>query len=104
MKKRPEQGGRKAGGAEPLDPAAVTVYWRPGCLWCALLRRRLRRAGVATTELNIWEDADAAATVRRVAGGNETVPTVFVGDVPLVGPSASEVRRVLGEVTAAAEG
>jgi mycoredoxin len=30
-------------------------------------------------EINIWEDPQAAARVRSVANGNETVPTVFVG-------------------------
>ncbi|HLI23762.1 MAG TPA: glutaredoxin domain-containing protein [Acidimicrobiales bacterium] len=71
--------------------APVTVMWRPGCPWCMLLRRGLRRAGVVTTEVNIWEDSEGAARVREVAGGNETVPTVFVGDHALVNPSARQV-------------
>ena len=81
------------------DPTpAVTVYWRPACPYCILLRRGLRRAGVATDEVNIWHDPDAAATVRRVADGNETVPTVRVGDRYLVNPSASEVVATLAEL------
>lgn len=79
-----------------VEPSnAVTVFWRPGCPFCATLRWGLERAGIATTEVNIWEDPDGAATVRRVAGGNETVPTVFVGDTPLVNPSVGAVRRAL---------
>lgn len=73
----------------------VAVYWRPGCPWCTLLRGGLRRAGILTVEYNIWEDDEAAATVRAVAGGNETVPTVFVGEVALVNPSVAEVRRAM---------
>ena len=74
--------------------APVTVYTRPGCPYCFMLRRGLRRRGVPFTEVNIWADADAAAAVRAVADGNETVPTVHVGDRWLVNPGAREVQRL----------
>lgn len=75
-------------------PAAVTVMWRPGCPFCFLLRRGLKREGIATTDINIWEDPEAAARVREVADGNETVPTVFVGGHALVNPSARQVAEL----------
>lgn len=85
----------KRGVSLAMDPcassSAVTVYWRPGCPSCASLRRRLRRTGLVTCEVNIWQDPAGAATVRLVAGGNETVPTVVVGDTALVNPSAATV-------------
>jgi mycoredoxin len=74
--------------------AEVVVYWRPGCLFCHSLRRRLRRAGVAHRLVNIWDDPTAAARVRAVAGGNETVPTVVVGPVALVNPGIRDVLAV----------
>ncbi len=77
----------------------VTVYWRPGCMYCAALRRGLRRAGLATTEVNIWADPEAAAKVRSIAHGNETVPTVLVGGTEFVNPP---VRVVLEAVCAVA--
>ena len=77
----------------------VTVYWRPGCPYCALLRRALRRAGLETTEVNIWQEEAAADAVRSIAHGNETVPTVVVGETQLVNPSA---RMVLDTVRAEA--
>ncbi len=40
------------------------------------------------------QDPDAAAFVRSVANGNETVPTVAVGDVHMVNPSVRRVRAV----------
>jgi mycoredoxin len=76
------------------DPSAtdgITVYWRPGCPFCASLRHGLRRSGVTYREVNIWNDHDAAAFVRSVANGNETVPTVAVGSTTLVNPSARQV-------------
>ncbi|MGH9058581.1 MAG: glutaredoxin domain-containing protein [Acidimicrobiales bacterium] len=78
----------------PAGSPEVLVYWRPGCPYCAGLRRRLRKLGLATTEVNIWADPSAAATVRRVAGGNETVPTVLIGDTSLVNPTAPAVLDV----------
>lgn len=84
-----------AGVSSGKPSTAVSVYWRPGCPWCALLRRGLEEAGISTIELNIWEDPSAAAKVREVAGGNETVPTVFVGDVALVNPSVAAVKEAL---------
>jgi mycoredoxin len=76
----------------------VTVYWRPGCPYCARLRRDLRVLGVPAREVNIWADESAAAAVRELAGGNETVPTIVIGGRGYVNPSASavlaEVRRV----------
>ncbi|MGH8994514.1 MAG: glutaredoxin domain-containing protein [Acidimicrobiales bacterium] len=77
----------------------VTVYWRPGCPYCAALRRGLRRAGLVTTEVNIWTDPGAAVIVRSIAGGNETVPTVVVAGNGLVNP---KVRTVLDAVQAVA--
>lgn len=76
----------------------VTVYWRPGCPYCARLRQDLRVLGVPAREVDIWADESAAATVRELAGGNETVPTVVIGGRGFVNPPAAtvlaEVRRI----------
>jgi glutaredoxin len=75
----------------------IDLYWRPGCIFCSSLRRKLDKSGVERVEHDIWSDPAAAAVVRRVANGNETVPTVVIGDIGLVNPNAREVLRVLGE-------
>jgi len=59
------------------------------------LRRRLRRTGIPVQEVNIWEDPDAAARVRGAADGNETVPTVFVGQQALVNPGVKQVEALV---------
>ena len=56
-----------------------------------LAAHRLQQAGVPFVPVNIWEDPEAAAFVRSVARGNETVPTVTAGDTVMVNPSASQV-------------
>lgn len=74
------------------DPGSeIVVYWRPGCGFCAMLFRKLDRLGVPHRRVDIWSDPDGAATVRSLADGNETVPTVVVGPVSMVNPSADDV-------------
>ena len=77
-----------------MNAAPVTVYSRPGCPYCFLLRRGLRRRRVAFAEVNIWADPAAAASVRAVADGNETVPTVHVAGQWLVNPPAGRVAEL----------
>ena len=85
----------------PAGGGEITVYWRPGCPFCSSLRGRLHRAGLPFREVNIWDDPNAAAFVRSVARGNETVPTVSVGKVNLVNPSARRVIEVAANETPA---
>ncbi|MBS32246.1 MAG: hypothetical protein CL445_07460 [Acidimicrobiaceae bacterium] len=60
-----------------------------------MLRRGLEKRGIATIEHDIWSDSDAAEIVRSFARGNETVPTVVIGDVGFVNPTASAVEQHL---------
>lgn len=79
-----------SGGVEPVGER-IELYWRSGCGFCSALIRRLDRAGLPYVARDIWQDEDAAAFVRRVTGGDETVPTVRIGDVALVNPTLDEV-------------
>lgn len=78
-------------GSVDMSDSAITVYWRRGCFFCTALLEGLTRAGVPFDLVNIWEDPAGAAFVRSVAGGNETVPTVRVGSMALVNPTAQQV-------------
>lgn len=80
------------------SPNPITVYWRPGCGFCSTLLRKLESIGLEHDRINIWEDDEAAAFVRSVANGNETVPTVTVGDHALVNPKHREVLKALKEI------
>ena len=81
------------------DGGEITVYWRPGCPFCSSLRGGLHRAGLPFREVNIWDNPSAAAFVRSVARGNETVPNVSIGKVNLVNPSARRVLEVAANET-----
>jgi glutaredoxin len=76
---------------DPRINPQIDLYWRPGCGWCSLLRRALDQLGIARREHDIWASDDAAAVVRHHANGNETVPTVVVGDTGFVNPSPDEL-------------
>lgn len=71
--------------------SAITVYWRPGCGYCFRLLRSLERDGVNVDLRNIWEDEEARDFVRQHNRGDETVPTVAVGDVVLTNPEPKDL-------------
>lgn len=76
-------------------PPRVTVYWRPGCAFCQRLRLVLWTKRLHPAMVNIWKDSDAAAYVRSVAQGNETVPTVVIDGEPHVNPAPKLVVEAL---------
>ncbi|MEV4656607.1 hypothetical protein [Micromonospora sp. NPDC049301] len=45
--------------------------------------------------VDIWQDPAGAAAVRAIAGGNETVPTVVLGDRAVVNPDRAWLREQL---------
>jgi glutaredoxin len=77
----------------------IELYTRPGCPFCFALRRRLRKLGIECRETNIWNDPEARDRVRAVANGNETVPTVHIGDRWLVNPTVKDVAAQIRRIT-----
>ena len=61
-----------------------------------MLQRKLDKHGIERVEHNIWDDPNDAAIVRQHANGNETVPTVVIGDRGFVNPSVGELVAYLG--------
>jgi len=68
------------------------IYFRPGCQFCVRLRIVLGRRGGRAHWVNIWQDPAAAAAVRAVNDGNETVPTVVVDGRAHTNPDPSWVQ------------
>jgi mycoredoxin len=58
----------------------LIVYRRDGCGYCWRLERALRKAGVTYESGDIHADAGAAAFVRSVNNGSETVPTIVLAN------------------------
>ena len=75
------------------EKSVPLIYWRPGCIFCLRLRVALLLRGKKAVWTNIRADAAAAARVRSVNDGNETVPTVFEGTGHRTNPSPSWVAQ-----------
>lgn len=95
----PWRGGRSVRHTElgrlPAKRRRVVIYWRPGCGYCARLKRALGPDRQRATWVNIWQDKDAAAFVRGVNDGNEIVPTVVINGEPHTNPDPKLVRLSL---------
>jgi mycoredoxin len=87
--------GRARTSITHVDREGVVVYWRPGCKYCMKLRMRLRFTRLQYVEVNIWRAGEAAAFVRSVADGNETVPTVTVAGKAMVNPSKRQLLEAV---------
>ncbi|HVB06188.1 MAG TPA: glutaredoxin domain-containing protein [Acidimicrobiales bacterium] len=64
----------------------LEVFWRPGCPYCYRLLDALEAARVRFRAHNIWEDETARAIVAAINSGNETVPTIVIGDLSATNP------------------
>lgn len=84
-----EANGRTTGSSTAI------LYWRPGCPFCMRLRLALWVRRLEVEQVNIWKDKEAAAFVRSVAGGNETVPTVVIGGETTVNPTPGRVASAI---------
>ncbi len=79
----------------------LTMYSTTWCGYCSRLKSQLDRAGIAYTEVNIEQDADAAAFVMSVNGGNQTVPTIkFEDGSALTNPSIVALKAHLEAIAA----
>jgi mycoredoxin len=68
------------------------MYSTAWCGYCRRLKAQLDRAGIAFYEVDIEYDAEAAAFVAGVNGGNQTVPTVVLPDgSALSNPTIDEI-------------
>lgn len=80
----------------PADTATLTMYTTTWCGYCVRLKRLLTREGIGFAEVDIEQDATAAAYVSDLNGGNRTVPTVrFPDGRALTNPTLEQVKQWL---------
>ncbi len=80
-----------ASRTQATERSVPLIYWRPGCIFCLRLRLALLLRGKKAVWTSIRQDPAAAARVRSVNDGNETVPTVFAGSEHRTNPDPSWV-------------
>jgi len=77
-------------------PKQTIVYGAPACPGVPPVRGLLGRAKVPYIYVDISRDRAAAARVRAINDGNESVPTlVFADGSSLIEPSAGQLTRKL---------
>ncbi|WP_333618199.1 mycoredoxin [Dietzia sp.] len=85
--------------ATPSAPRDFTMFTTSWCPFCSSLKRALDSAGTPYTEVDVEQDADAAAFVESVNGGNRVVPTVLYSDASTAtNPDAGSVKAKLDEL------
>ncbi len=84
-----------AEGARAAAEGRVVVYFRRRCAFCERLRTSLGKARKDVVWVDIWADPDAAAFVRSVNDGDETVPTVVIDGQAHTNPPPRLVRQAL---------
>lgn len=74
----------------------IVVYGRPSCPTVPPVLRLLDEAGVAYEYVNVRQDFEAAARLRQITGGYESVPTlVFPDGRTLIEPGTAALRSAL---------
>ena len=77
----------------------VILYGHAACFGVPPARQMLQKTGVPFEYINIHHNTEAAARVRSINNGNESVPTlVFPDGSTLTEPSAWVLRRKLTDL------
>ncbi|HPP62530.1 MAG TPA: glutaredoxin domain-containing protein [Anaerolineales bacterium] len=75
----------------------IIVYSAEWCSDCKRSRAFLKRHGIVYENVNVDENPEAAETVKRINGGNRSIPTIVFPDGSiLVEPSDQELAEKLG--------
>ena len=63
----------------------VKVYTAGHCCYCHMAKDLLRRKGAAFEEIDLTGRSDLRAALSKQAGGRDTVPQVWIGEVHVGG-------------------
>jgi mycoredoxin len=75
---------------------SFTMFSTPWCGYCHRLKSQLDREGIEFEIIDIEQHPDAAETVERANGGNQTVPTLlFTDGSTQTNPSVAQVKEKL---------
>ena len=82
-----------------ISTEKIILYGHAACFGVPPARQMLQKAGAPFEYIDIYQSAEAAARVRSINNGNESVPTlVFPDGSTLTEPSAWALRRKLTEL------
>jgi glutaredoxin 3 len=76
----------------------ITIYTTRICPYCNAAKELLRRKGVSYREIDVSDDAELDALIRRT--GWKTVPQIFIGDRMIGGFSELSTLESEGKLDA----
>lgn len=65
--------------------AKVIIYTTKTCPYCVRAKALLQKKGVPFEEIDVTNDAPKRAWLVTAAGGQRTVPQIFINDQPIGG-------------------
>lgn len=68
-----------------MNMPIVKVYTAGNCCYCHMAKDLLRRKGAPFEEIDLTGRADLRADLRERAGGRNTVPQIWIGEVHVGG-------------------
>ncbi len=74
----------------------VTVYARPGCGVCTVVKGYLASNGVRFREFDVSRDPEALQEMVNLTGGARTLPVVAVRDEAVIGFAKERLDELLG--------
>lgn len=79
-----------------VNDGQLTIYSTVWCGYCTRLKRQLEREGVPFLAVDIEDDPDAAAFVKRANDGSQTVPTLRLPDgSTMTNPTLAQLKHRL---------
>jgi glutaredoxin 3 len=84
--------------------AAVTIYTKPFCPYCADALALLEQKGVAYDEIDISGQPELRAEMIQRSGGRLTVPQIFIGERHIGGCDDIYALDARGELDPALNG
>jgi glutaredoxin 3 len=78
--------------------AEVTIYTSAFCGYCHRAKHLLESKGVPFTEIDVTTDADMRRAMTERAGGERTVPQIFIGGTHIGGCTELDALERAGQL------
>ena len=78
----------------------ITIYTTMFCPYCSSAKRLLSKKGAEFTEIDVTMRSDLREAMTRRAGGQRTVPQIFIGERHIGGSDDLHALDAKGELDA----
>ena len=75
----------------------VKIYSTPACGHCKQAKEFLEEKGIAFESVDVSQDKEALAEMKRISGGARSVPVISIGDQVIVGFEPDQMQKALDQ-------